>query len=367
MPKDYYKILGVEKNASQDDVKSAYRKLAKQYHPDLNPGNTQAAEKMKEINEAYEVVGDADKRKKYDRGELNFDGAQYGGGAGAGFDFSDIFDLFNMGTRQKRERQAVGEDVQFNLSLTFMEACIGVTKEIAFNRLEDCTTCSGTGAKNAQGVTACDKCGGTGRMSFQRNTLFGVQVTQTVCDKCGGTGKYIVDKCGDCGGKGVKLKKKIITVTIPPGVDNGEVRSLPNQGHASRVPGGTNGRLLLVISVQPNRILKRDGLDIYTTVPVPYSVMASGGEIEIPSPYGKITQKIGEGATNGETIRIKGKGIRSNSGRTGDVYAQLLVEIPRSLSRAQKQQLESVESQLNMKNYPNRKIYLEETENLYKK
>ncbi|MEG1711246.1 MAG: molecular chaperone DnaJ [Clostridia bacterium] len=372
--KDYYNILGVGKTASQDEVKSAYRKLAKKYHPDLNPNDETANEKMKEVNEAYEVLGDADKRGKYDRGEMDF-GQGFGAGqgfsgfsSGAGFDFSDIFDIFGMGGNKRNSRtNTAGEDLTYQLSLTFMEAAVGCTKEITFNRLEKCTTCGGSGAKSASGISTCDKCKGTGRVQYQRQTLFGTQVTQGVCDKCNGTGKIIIDRCADCNGKGVVNKKKVITVNIPAGIDNGDVRTLAEQGNASKYAGGANGRLLLVISVLRNKVYKRDGLDLYATVPVPLATAANGGEIEIPTLQGVMTHKLPEGISNGEVIRFRGKGIKTISNGVGDLYITVNIEVPRNLNRQQKEKLDMLERELNLKNYPQKNDYLKNLTDLYNK
>ncbi len=364
--KDYYSVLGVEKTATQDEIKSAYRKLAKKYHPDLNPNNPEATEKMKEINEAYEILGNEEKRGKYDRGEMDMGAGFSGFNQGAGFDFSDIFDIFGMGGRRSARQNTAGDDLTYQVNLSFMEAALGCAKEINFTRLEKCQTCGGSGAKSAGAVKTCDKCGGTGRVVFQRQTLFGVQQTQTVCDKCGGTGKIITDKCISCGGKGLVSKKKTITVNIPAGVENGEIRTIAEQGNASRYPGGTNGKLLLVINVERSKIFRRDGLDLYVTVPVSLSTAANGGEVEIPTLSGVMMHKLPEGVTNGEIIRFRGKGIRSTRG-TGDLYITVVVEVPKSLNRQQKEKLDTIERELTLRNYPQKKEYLDNISALYAK
>ena len=365
--KDYYNILGVEKNASQDEVKSAYRKLAKKYHPDLNPNNPEATEKMKEVNEAYEILGDETKRKKYDRGEMDFGQGFSGFGQGAGFDFSDIFDIFGMGGSRRSARQnTVGEDITHQVNLSFMESVLGCSKEVNFTRLEKCGTCGGSGAKSANSVKTCDKCGGSGRVIYQRQTLFGISQQQTTCDKCGGTGKIITDKCTDCGGKGLVSKKKTISVNIPAGIETGEVRTISEQGNASRYPGGTNGRLLLVFNVERSKVFKRDNLDLYVTVPVSLATACNGGEIEIPTLNGVMMHRLPEGIANGERIRFRGKGIKSTRG-TGDLYVTISIEVPRSLNRQQRESLESLERELSLKNYPQKKDYLEKINALYAK
>ncbi|MCM1195252.1 MAG: DnaJ domain-containing protein, partial [Firmicutes bacterium] len=231
--KDYYKILGVEKSASQDEIKSAYRKLAKQYHPDLHPGDAAAAEKFKEVNEAYSVVGDPDKRGKYDRGEMDMDGAGFnpfgGGGGFSASGFDDIFDMFSGAfgfggsSRRRASQTSVGSDITYTVELTFMESILGCKKPVNFTRIERCPTCGGSGARDDSCVKTCDKCGGSGQVRQVRNTMFGQQISVGACDKCGGTGKIVTDFCKACGGKGTTRKNKIINVSIPAGVENGAV------------------------------------------------------------------------------------------------------------------------------------------------
>lgn len=364
--KDYYAVLGVEKTASQDDIKSAYRKLAKKYHPDLNPGNAEATERMKEVNEAYEILGDADKRGKYDRGEMDM-GQGFGGFRAEDIDFSDIFNMFGMGGRSgARRTSTTGENLKYRLQLTFMEACLGCTKEITFNRSEKCPSCGGTGAKSAKGISTCDKCHGTGQLQYRRQTLFGTQITQAPCDKCGGTGKIITEKCTTCGGRGVVNKKKVININLPAGINSGDIRTIVGQGNASSYPDGENGNLILVIDVLKSKVFKRDGVDLYVNVPVPYSVAVGGGEVEVPTIYGVIKAKLPESTANGEVIRFKGKGIKTARG-TGDLYITVNIEVPRGLSKTQKETLASIEKELALKNYPKRKEYLENINELYKK
>lgn len=226
--KDYYKILGVEKNASQEEIKSAYRKLAKQYHPDLHPGDNAAAEKFKEVNEAYSVLGDAEKRKKYDRGEMDMEGGfnPFGGGGFTATGFDDIFDMFSdaFGFGGGRRRSsgaatAAGSDITYNVELTFMESVLGCKKPINFTRVEKCPVCGGSGAKDDAHLKTCDKCGGSGQVRYSRSTLFGQQITMGVCDKCGGSGKIVTENCTSCGGKGIVNKNKVINVSIPAGVE----------------------------------------------------------------------------------------------------------------------------------------------------
>lgn len=372
--KDYYKVLGVDKTASADEIKSAYRKLAKQYHPDLHPDDKAAAEKFKEINEAYSVVGDADKRARYDRGEMDENGAgfnPFGGGNGftaTGFD--DIFDMFTGafgfgGNSRRKGDNAVGSDVSYTLELTFMEAALGCKKTIRFNRVEKCKACGGSGAKDEKSIKTCDKCGGSGQVRHVSNGLFGQQITVGVCDKCGGTGKVATENCRACGGKGLLSVNRTMDVTIPAGVENGAVLQLSGEGNACKGKG-RNGNLLLVLSVKPSKIFHRENLDLYVDVPVSFKTAVCGGDIQIPAPDGMFIHKLAEGTANGSTLRFRGRGIRTSRGLSGDLYARVLVEVPKSPTKAQKKALDDFEKDCTLKTYPQQKAYLEEMEKLYK-
>lgn len=375
MPKkDYYAVLGVDKSASEDQIKSAYRKLAKMYHPDLHPNDKQAAEKFKECNEAYSVLGDPEKRGKYDRGELNFENGapDFGGFQGFtnfGGGFDDIFDMFSsfMGGSRRggASRTSAGSDISHTVELTFMEAALGTHKSVSFSRLEKCPSCKGTGAKDGASFVTCDKCKGTGRVTYQQSTIFGTQVVQGVCDKCGGSGKVVTNPCGSCYGKGVNTKKKVISVNIPSGVENGTVLQMEGEGNASKVYGGRNGNLLLVVKVAKSEVFSRTGSDIIVEIPVPYSIAACGGDIEIPTLNGPQVQHINEGTPNGEIYRFRGKGIRTARG-AGDLYVKVKIEVPVGVTRTQKQVLQQMEKELGLKNYPQRKAYLDELQKLYK-
>ena len=373
--KDYYEVLGVSSNATQDEIKSAYRKLAKQYHRDLHPGDDAAAEKFKQVNEAYSIVGDPDKRQRYDRGEMDFDG-QAGGGynpfGGGGFTatgFDDIFDMFSGafgfgGSSRRRNQSSVGSDVTYTLELTFMESILGCKKPVNFTRVERCPTCGGSGAKDENSVRVCDKCGGTGQVRRVQNTIFGQQISIGACDKCGGSGKIVIDTCKTCNGRGTVNKNKILNVTIPAGVENGAVLQLSGEGNASR-NGGRSGNLLLVISVKPSKIFERENLDLFVTVPVTFKTAVCGGEVEIPAPEGMFTTKIPEGTANGEVLRFRGRGVRTARGMAGDLYATIEVEVPKGLTRAQRKAIDEFERGSTLKNYSKRKAFLDEVSKLY--
>jgi len=366
--KDYYAILGVDKSATEDQIKSAYRQKAKQYHPDLHPNDQECAEKMKECNEAYEILGNAENRRKYDSGEMDFDGFQFGQG-GMNFDFGDIFgDLFGSfmgGGARTRQTSQVGSDVTQTVNLTFMEAVKGVKKEIDFVRQEKCPDCHGSGGQSPDDVKTCDKCNGSGRIQKVVNTIFGRQVTVGACDKCGGTGKIITKPCKTCGGRGVVNKRKKLSISIPAGVDNGSMLSVSGQGNASKYSNATSGNLILVMNVAGSPVFKRDDLDLYTEVPISYFTAVNGGDIEIPTPDGVEIQRIKEGTKNGEVFRLRGKGIKI-SRRSGDLVVKVVVEVPTNIDKKTKATLEKFESGLNLKNYPRKKEYLENVQKLYK-
>ena len=372
--KDYYEVLGVSSSATQDEIKSAYRKLAKQYHPDLHPGDDAAAEKFKQVNEAYSVVGDPDKRQRYDRGEMDMDGQggfnPFGGGGFTATGFDDIFDMFGSafgfgGGSRRRSQTSAGSDIQYSLELTFMESILGCKKQISFTRVEKCPTCGGSGAKDENSLRTCDKCGGTGQVRRVQNTIFGQQISVGACDKCGGRGKIVTDTCKACGGRGTINKNRVLNVTIPAGVENGAVLQLSGEGNASR-GGGRNGNLLLVISVKPSKIFERENLDLFVTVPVTFKTAVCGGEIEVPSPEGMFTTKIAEGTPNGDVLRFRGKGVRSARGLTGDLYVTIEVEVPKGLTRAQRRALDEFDRDSSLKNYSKRKAFLDEVSKLFK-
>ena len=373
--KDYYKILGVDKSSSQDEIKSAYRKLAKQYHPDLHPGDASAAEKFKEVNEAYSIIGDPDKRSKYDRGEM--DGGAgfnpFGGGGFTATGFDDIFDMFSdafgfggASRRRRTSQTSVGSDITYKVELSFMESILGCKRPINFTRIEKCPTCGGTGAKDSSHIKVCDKCGGSGQVRRVQNTIFGQQVTMGVCDKCGGSGRIVSENCKACSGRGVINKNKVINVTIPAGVENGSILQLAGEGNAPRVGNGRNGNLLLEISVRPSTVFTRDGYNLYVTVPVSYYTAVCGGQVEIPSPDGVFIHNLAEGTNNGEVLRFRNKGIRTARGINGDLFVTINIEVPKGISRSQRRAIEQFENECTLKNYAKKRIYLDEISKLYK-
>lgn len=353
MAKDYYEILGVSKDASDEEIKKAFRKLALKYHPDKNPGDKAAEEKFKDINEAYQVLSDKEKRANYDQFGTAEPGAQGFGGfsgfGGGGFDmggFGDIFgDIFGdmFGTRRQRTGPQRGADLEYTLDLTFEEAAFGVKKDIEIFRNETCDTCKGTGAKPGTSHKTCDRCRGTGQIKVQRNTAFGSFVNVTTCDKCHGEGRIIETPCSTCGGRGKVRKKKIVTVNIPAGVDTGNSISLRGEGEPGE-KGGPRGDLYIHIRVKPHKIFKRQGYDIFCDVPISFIKATLGGEIKIPTLEGDSKHTIVEGTQPGTVVRLRGKGIpklRGNNSR-GDLYANLVVEIPKKLTERQRELLKKL-------------------------
>ena len=348
--KDYYEVLGLQKGASESEIKSAFRKLAIKYHPDKNQGDKEAEERFKEINEAYQVLSDPEKKARYDQfGTADFDGAGFGGGAG-GFDFSDLGDIFGGfgdifgggfgGSSRRKNGPVRGDDLEYTLNLTFEEAVFGTTKEITINREENCEKCHGSGAKSGTSPVTCDKCHGTGQVRVQRQTPLGVFATVSTCDKCGGKGKIISDPCPNCHGSGKENKRKNITINVPAGVDTGNVIPLRGQGDHGR-QGGPAGDLYVRINVAPHKYFKRRGNDIYIDTHISMAKAALGTEIKVPTVDGDVIYTVPSGTQPGTRFRLKGKGVpKINSSSRGDQYVDVVVEVPKKLNDKQKEAFE---------------------------
>ncbi len=346
--RDYYEVLGVSKGASDDEIKKAYRKLAKKYHPDVNPGDKTAEEKFKEANEAYGVLSNSDSRAKYDQyGHAAFDPASGGAGGFGGFDFGgfggfdmgDIFsNIFGGGGGRSGTQQQRGESIGLKLKLTFEEAALGCKKKIEFSRKEKCSHCNGTGAENPSDVETCRTCGGTGRVRTVQNTIFGQMQSQTTCSACRGKGKTVKNPCRSCSGTGLKNVSKALDVNIPAGVDDGERLTLRSQGHVST--SGLAGDLVLVITVAPHKVFQRDGEDLYCEFPISFAEAVLGTTITVPTLEDKVEIKIPEGTQSGTEFVSRGKGIqRVNSRAKGDLHIVVNIDIPKSLNKEQKEAL----------------------------
>jgi molecular chaperone DnaJ len=350
---DYYEILGINKGATEDEVKAAFRKAAKQYHPDLHPNDKEAEAKFKEVNEAYEVLSDKDKRAKYDQfGHAAFDptaGGQGGyyssGGAGFG-DFADIIDSmfggfggFGRGSGQTRNGPIAGNDLRYNLTISFEEAVFGVHKEINIPREEACSTCSGTGAKPGTQPVKCAACGGSGQVRVQQSTMFGSFVTARSCDACGGTGKIVKEPCPDCRGKGRVNRTKKISINIPAGIDNGQSLNIHSEGEAG-FNGGPAGDLYITVSVKPHKQFTRKGYDLYTDIQVPFTVATLGGEINVPTLKGSVKYAVPEGTQPNTVFRLREQGVpRLNSSSRGDLLVKVNVQVPKKVNDEQRELL----------------------------
>lgn len=345
--KDYYELLGLQKGASDDDIKKAFRKLALQYHPDRNPGNKEAEEKFKEINEAYQVLSDPQKKAQYDQfGTTDFNGGGGGNGDFGGFDFSDmggfgdIFgSFFGGGFGGRRNGPQQGADLEYNLTLTFEEAVFGKQKEFSIHRNEKCETCGGSGAKPGTSPKTCDKCHGSGQIRVQRNTPLGSFVTQSTCDKCSGTGKIISEHCHKCHGSGKTRRQEKITIDVPAGVDNGNVMTKRGYGEMG-INGGPPGDLHINLRVTPSAIFKRKGADLFIENHISFGKATLGVEIKVPTVDGDVKYKIPPGTQSGTVFRLKGKGVtRLNGYGKGDQLVTVIVDIPKALNEKQKDAL----------------------------
>ena len=373
MAKDYYKILGVDKNATPDDIKKAYRTLARKYHPDLHPGDQAAAEKFKEINEANEVLSDEKKRKNYDAyGDPNGGMGGFGGFGGAGgaggFGFEDIFgDIFGGfgGGRSRAQTKTKGEDIIIELSLSFLDAAKGCRREISYNRNEPCKTCGGTGAKGGTAYKTCEKCGGTGQIQYTQSNGFFRSVNVRPCDECKGTGKKILESCTDCKGKGYVKTATKLTLDIPAGADTGSYIRKAGYGEASK-NGGAPGDLIIEMKVEPSKVFKRKGFDLYVEVPISFKTACLGGKVKIPLIDDTIDYTIPEGTQSGKIFFVRGKGIKSSRG-TGDLYIVVTVEVPSRISREQKKILEQLDEQMEIKQTPLMRQYKDNVETMYGK
>lgn len=371
--RDYYEVLGVSKGASDDEIKKAYRKLAKKYHPDLNKNNDEAAEKFKEAGEAYEVLSDNTKRQKYD--QFGFAGVDpsYGGGAGGagfggfgGFEDMDLGDIFGSffgggfgGGRSSARKNAPrkGESIRKTIMISFEEAAFGCQKDVEIERIENCDECGGSGAKKGTSAETCSNCHGTGQIQQSQRTPLGVFSTTAACPKCHGSGKIITSPCSKCGGTGKMRKKRKLSVTIPAGIDDGQSISLRGQG-CSGTNGGPSGDVLITIGIRPHPIFTRQGYNVYCSVPVSFAQAALGDKLIVPTIDGKIEYNMPEGTQPGTVFRMRGKGIQSLNGRgCGDQFVTVNIEVPKKLTNKQKELLRDFESLSTDENHEQKKSF----------
>lgn len=376
--RDYYEVLGIGKNATDAEIKSAYRKLAKKYHPDLNPGNKEAEEKFKEVNEANDVLSDPQKRQRYD--QFGFAGvdpnyaAANGGGAGGfgggfgGVDLGDIFgDIFGGGfgggfggfgggsSTRTANAPRKGHDIQASVILTFEEAAHGCSKKITINRQDTCPDCGGTGAAKGTSPETCPDCGGRGYVVTQQRTPFGVMQSQQPCSHCGGRGTIIRNPCKTCRGTGKTAARKSLEINIPAGIDDDQNIALRGQGDAG-FNGGPAGDVIVHVTVKADPMFERDGYDVTIHVPITFSQAVLGDDVEVPTVDGRIVQHIPEGTQSGTKFRLRGQGIQYLNGRgRGDQYVIVDVEIPKKLNRTQREALKAFEDSLKDDNYEKRK------------
>ncbi len=377
--RDYYEVLGVDKSASDDELKKAYRKLAKKYHPDLNPGDTEAEKSFKQVNEAYEILSDKEKRARYDQfGHAGVDpnfgagGGSYGGGFGGFGDFGDLGDILGSmfgggfgGSRRNPNAPRRGNDTSASVNLSFEEAAKGCKKTIKVTKIDSCDDCGGSGCEKGTTAKSCPVCHGSGQVASVQRTPFGQIQTQTVCNNCHGSGKIIDKPCRTCAGKGRIRHTVERTVEIPAGIDDGQVITLRGGGD-SGVNGGPSGDLRIMVNVRPHAIFIRDGYDVYCEIPITFAQAALGAEITVPTLDGKVKFTIHEGTQPGDEFKLRGKGIqRLNYSGKGDQYVKITVEVPRELSKEQKEKLREFDGITDDKNYKKRKGFIDKVKDFF--
>ncbi|MFI3209737.1 MAG: molecular chaperone DnaJ [Peptostreptococcaceae bacterium] len=373
--RDYYEVLGVDKNIDEKELKKAYRKLAMKYHPDRNPDNKEAEEKFKEISEAYEVLSDPQKKASYD--QYGHDGPSQGGfgqggGFGGGFSgfediFGDIFGGFGGGSSRRHRGPQRGADIKQRVIINFEDAVFGKKIDLKLNRSEECDDCHGTGAKNGGSRQTCPDCDGHGQVRVSQRTPFGnIQTTKT-CPRCGGEGEVVQNPCGKCGGKGQVRKVKTIEVDIPAGIDDGQMIKMSGQGEVG-TKGGPRGDLYIVIAIKEHEFFKRDEYDVHFEMPITFVQAALGDEIEVPTLYGKVKYNLPEGTQTGTVFRLREKGIQKiRSNHKGDQFVKIVVDVPKKLNDRQKELLTEFAKECGEEVHGNKHSFGKKIENFFKK
>lgn len=376
MARDYYEVLGVTKGASDDEIKKAFRQQAKKYHPDLHPGDKDCEAKFKEVNEAYSILSDPDKKAKYDRyGQAGVDPNGFGGGGYGGgaydVDLGDIFSSFFGGGfgggSRKRTGPQKGADLLYHMTLDFMEAAFGVTKSFQLTKEDLCRSCNGTGAQAGTTPETCPTCRGAGRVQQQTQTLFGMTMVTKACPACNGKGTVVRTPCTQCRGKGRLKTVKNMSVVIPAGVDTGDRLPVRNEGEPG-TNGGPYGDLFIEFKVKPHEVFERSGTNTSCTVPITFAQAALGGEVEVPTIYGKEKYTIKEGTQSGDTVVLRSKGIpnKGNPNVKGDHTVKFVLEVPTGLSREQKQLLTQFNDTLTERNYTKRSQFFQKIKNIFR-
>lgn len=377
--RDYYEVLGVQKGASDDEIKKAYRACAKKYHPDLHPGDKECEEKFKEVNEAYEVLSDSDKKARYDQfGHAGVD-SNYGAGAGGagspfgqGIDIDDIFSSFfggfgGFGGRRSNNANAPmrGSDIETTVYISFEEAAKGCKQTINYSCVTTCDDCHGTGAQPGTSPKTCSSCGGSGRVTINQRTPFGVVQTQRTCDACHGRGKIVDNPCKKCGGSGKQRRNKTVDVTIPAGIKDQQILNVSGRGNAG-TNGGPAGDLHVYINVRPHPVFERRGDDVWCEVPITFTQAALGADVVVPTLDGKVSYTVREGTQPGDVFRLKGKGIQRLGGRgRGDQYVRVTVEVPKNLNGKQKELIKQLDGATGDKNYAKRRNFFDKIKKMF--
>ena len=381
--RDYYEVLGLKKGCTEDEIKKAYRALAKKYHPDLNPDDKTAEEKFKEVGEAYEVLSNPEKRARYDQfGHAGVD-PSYGAGGGSGFggfggatgfdDIGDIFENFFGGfggfggsSRTRNPNGPIkGNDLRYNIAIDFLEAAHGCQKEITIQRLEQCRTCHGSGAAAGTSPETCPDCSGTGQVRVSQRTPLGIIQTTKACPKCGGKGRIVKEPCKDCNGLGRVRRTLKKTVNIPEGIDDGQAFSVRGEGD-NGINGGPSGDLIISVTVRPHPIFERDGYDVWCDIPVTFAQAALGDELTVPTIDGNVKYTMPEGTQPGTVFRLRNRGVKYTNGRgRGEQYVRVNIEVPTTLTAKQKDALREFDKLTTDRNYSKRKSFREKLKDLF--